>query len=287
MDRLYHYCPTQSFSAIVSTRSIWLSSLTLANDSMEGKLVKNALIRLAERDGLNNHGLQRLQEVATNSEIVFDGLGFCLSEEGDLLSQWRGYADDGKGISIGFSRRYLENLTTSMLEEPKPGFTLQKVRYSPEEHETQVEPTYRQLRKLIDDGTSKNPVLKFLLNPATEEEIVALTRKMQDEHESLFYTLWGLFEKLYALKTSAFREEQEWRLISFLVSGLSDECLFHERRNIVVPYRKFDLPLDRSQPIVEVILGPKNQTPANVIARMLKHAGFGEVIVRRSVASYR
>ena len=33
---------------------------------------------------------------------------FCLSEEGDLLSQWRGYGDDGRGFSIGFDEIILK-----------------------------------------------------------------------------------------------------------------------------------------------------------------------------------
>lgn len=33
----------------------------------------------------------------------------CFSEKMDCLSQWRGYADDGKGISIGFCKKMLES----------------------------------------------------------------------------------------------------------------------------------------------------------------------------------
>ena len=29
-----------------------------------------------------------------------------LSYQNDLLSQWRGYADDGRGAAIGFDRMY-------------------------------------------------------------------------------------------------------------------------------------------------------------------------------------
>src|SRR5690606_28676010 len=36
-----------------------------------------------------------------------EGFALCLSEKGDLLSQWRAYARDGTGISIGFSSDFL------------------------------------------------------------------------------------------------------------------------------------------------------------------------------------
>ncbi len=34
----------------------------------------------------------------------------CFSEEADRLSQWRGYADDGKGVAIGFDANCLDDL---------------------------------------------------------------------------------------------------------------------------------------------------------------------------------
>lgn len=38
---LYHYCSTSTFLSIIANRSIWLSSMSLSNDTMEGKLVRH------------------------------------------------------------------------------------------------------------------------------------------------------------------------------------------------------------------------------------------------------
>jgi hypothetical protein len=57
---------------------------------MEGKLVAEILARIAKADGLDQAPTQRLQKLVSGLEQVIDGLGFCLSEDGDLLSQWRG-----------------------------------------------------------------------------------------------------------------------------------------------------------------------------------------------------
>ena len=57
---------------------------------------------------------------------------FCLSEEKDLLSQWRGYADDGKGIFIGFNGEFLDgicSLYTSPSKDPKATIFFDKVHY--------------------------------------------------------------------------------------------------------------------------------------------------------------
>jgi hypothetical protein len=101
---------------------------------MEGQLVKEAIIRLAKDDGLSDHICERLDESLAFLERSLGGLGFCLSEQGDLLSQWRGYADDAYGISIGFSKPYLEELSRKTVEaKKKSGFTLLQVQYDSHE----------------------------------------------------------------------------------------------------------------------------------------------------------
>ena len=39
-------------------------------------------------------------------------LGACFSESEDQLSQWRGYAQNGKGLAIGFDKEILETLNS-------------------------------------------------------------------------------------------------------------------------------------------------------------------------------
>ena len=80
MDILYHYCSTASFHAIIQSHALWLSSLSLSNDTMEGKLVTSAIARLAKRDSLKYEHIRLLQRGIGFFEEIFDGLGFCLSE---------------------------------------------------------------------------------------------------------------------------------------------------------------------------------------------------------------
>jgi hypothetical protein len=51
---------------------------------------------------------------------------YCLSENGDQLSQWRAYGY-GKGLSIGFDRSALERLAASL--PPPLEFTVRRVAY--------------------------------------------------------------------------------------------------------------------------------------------------------------
>lgn len=286
-DTLYHYCGEESFVSMILARSIWLSSLSLSNDSMEGRLVNTTIMRLAERDRLDAGARERLRESLAFTERFFDGLGFCLSEDGDLLSQWRGYANDARGVAIGFSRAYVNSLATSSIGNSTPGFALYKVEFDPDKQEAQVEPTYRELRKLIDAGAFKLRGLRALLDSRTAEEIAADDKRIEEAHRALMFKLLELFPKLYELKAAAFREEREWRLVSILVGGASTDCHFRAAQGRIIPYRVFELTPKDVPAISEVILGPRHETPPSVIQSMLKQAGFGDVSVRRSVATYR
>lgn len=287
MSTLYHYCTTASFVSIVKSRSVWLSSLTLSNDTMEGRIVNRVVMELARKDALDGYSLQRLEESISLMEQMFDGLGFCLSEDGDLLGQWRGYAGNASGLSIGFSQAYLEKLALVSKEKRVPTFTLQKVEYDPDVHRTQVAPTYTELRKLIDAGAFRMPGIRGLLDTRTDEEIKEEQQVIHKANMALFFKLLELFPKLFLLKIYGFREEREWRLVSTLVKDIADDCEYRAASGRIVPFRAFDLITLDTPAIVEVFLGPRHPTPPQVVSAMLKRSGFGEVQVRRSEATYR
>jgi len=58
----------------------------------------------------------------------------CFSEKGDLLSQWRAYADDGEGVAIGFDpnggRFPVVNELPHNNAGPDFAYTISEVRYA-------------------------------------------------------------------------------------------------------------------------------------------------------------
>lgn len=289
-NTLYHYCGTDSFLAILRNKSVWLSSLSLSNDTMEGRLVRQAIDRLAKNDALEKRYHERLLDSVVALENTFDGLGFCLSEDGDLLSQWRGYADDARGVSIGFSRAYLEKFSQRSRESASdleaPGFTLKKVDYDPDAHEANVEPTYRKLRKSIDAGAFKSTGQQSVLDTREAAQIAADDAEIKKLNDHVSFGILSLFSTLFELKSPAFREEQEWRMLTVHVQGF-DNCKYRSTRERVIPYRIFDLPELEIPAITEVVIGPRHQTPIEVVRSMLRSNGFGNADVRLSEASYR
>lgn len=91
----------------------------------------------------------------------------------------------------------------------------------------------------------------------------------------------------YLLKSNAFQEEFEWRLISLLIKTGDDACSFYPIFDRIKPYRTFKLAELGINPIEEIVLGPKNITPKYVLESFLKQSGFKDVKVSSSEASYR
>ena len=284
MEKLYHYCSNQGFLSIIENRSIWLSALSLSNDSMEGKIVSERLMNIAKLDNLDETVLPQYQTIISGLDSFIDGLGFCLSESGDLLSQWRGYANDATGVSVGFSKNYLEQL--SEVEKPKReyGFKLHKVEYKSEFQESLLKPTYATIKKLIEEGAFNHIAKMSSLKIRSEEE---RKKDLAAFYKLLFKTL-ELLPVLFLLKGKAFQEEREWRIISYLVkNGDINECSFRAMNDRILPYREFELLDLETDSIVEVILGPKNMTPNYIIDGLLKQNGFTNVVISRSEATYR
>ncbi len=125
---LYHYCSLSTFYSIVKNHSIWLSDIGKSNDSLELKWIKGqcryyvlkawvdytkAVFANGEHDKVDFEAFDNLQK-QLDELFSFETEKcwvFCLSEKKDDLGQWRGYADDGYGISVGFKSSYFKNLS--------------------------------------------------------------------------------------------------------------------------------------------------------------------------------
>jgi hypothetical protein len=287
METLFHYCGVDTFVSIVKNRSIWLSSLRLSNDTMEGQLVNRTIMRLAEKDKIDPSARDRLYKNIALTEDFFDGLGFCLSGDGDLLSQWRGYADDARGVSIGFNRHYLDLLSKKNDTQGESGFALRKVEYDQKEHEDSLKPIYEKLVGLVTSEVSGRFPMMSPEHPYINHRIIEEENRKKDTNQKLSNELLELVPYLFALKLPAFREEQEWRLVSISMRSPLDKRLFRAAGNRVIPYRCFELVQMEIPAISEVILGPRHETPIEIVQLMLEQAGFPGARVRRSEASYR
>ena len=100
----YHYCSIDSFFKIIESKSIWLSNSSVMNDFEENTRIEKHFSMIDSLFENENH-IELKNWIKPFYELFKPdySLIFCLSEEKDQLSQWRGYANDGTGVSIGFN----------------------------------------------------------------------------------------------------------------------------------------------------------------------------------------
>ena len=256
-DILYHYCSNDSFLSIIKTNSIRLSSLSLSSDSREGKLVSELMVEFGKSDKLGQEIVERLRFTVDGLNQFIDGLGFCLSESGDLLSQWRGYAGDGSGVSIGFSKQYFQRLSKLSRGKDVAGFSLSQVKYDREKQKSRIHPAYLKIKELIEKGVFKIPSRFMILSNLTDEENKEEENLLKVLQTKLSFTNLMLLRELYSLKHSAFSEEKEWRLVSFFLKNGEEQCSFRSSETGIVPYRDYKMIDCGCGRIVEIFLVPK------------------------------
>lgn len=274
-DILYHYCDALAFHGICTTKVMRFSDLFSMNDFMEMhwgySIWEQAATELLGEVG--REFLDEIDKVIHSAGLYGLLVASCYSLNGDVLSQWRAYADDGKGYAIGFRAKDLIELPIRPLS----------VLY---DQKAQVEETKNTIREL-------HAVEEF-------EE----TKRGGDFQRTCFTLAFDLA----AFKNPVFREEQEVRLIHVLDFEKSNDflrltdagghafgkdcegapVLFRMRDNIPVAFIEQDFSdAGRVNPIREVIIGPKNDVLPTAVSIFLETSGVGSVRVKKSKASYR
>jgi hypothetical protein len=273
---LYHYCTPATFLAICQNRKLRFSDLNSMNDFMELHWGYHQVwLPVANKvlDELGRDFIDSVDSILSQSSLHLVRLASCFSKEADVLSQWRAYAGDGAGYCIGFHASHLAKLAVRPLE----------VEYSHQEQCDEVEWTLRELARIHKE------------DPGTADEF--------------FATCANLAADLAAYKNPAFAEEGEVRLLHLLNVDWDDmqrprlksaggesfgielqplEVVYTMRGSVPVPHVDlgFDDP-EGAHPIVEVILGPKNDAIPVGVNIFLETLGLDNVQVRRSGASYR
>lgn len=289
MEALYHYCSSEAFLSIVKARSLWLSSLSLSNDYREGKIVSCIIDKLATEERFSSEEKDVMQNSLDFIFDIVDGFGFCMSEKKDLLSQWRGYANDATGFSVGFSVEYLRALCSDDFFEKNSYIKISKVLYDSKDCEDAIAPVFHKIKELVEKEEFGKGIGESRRRYGRHDRVDVYDLEGKVVAPRLSSTVLRLLSKLFVLKSDAFHEEKEWRLIYDFFKKGNSECSFRVVGNRIIPYKEINLiqfKMVDIAPIVEVVIGPKNMTPLYVIKSLLEKNGFANVEVSRSNASY-
>jgi hypothetical protein len=253
---LYHYTDVAGLIGILNDGAIWATDFRQLNDREElrGEIVameEFASIARGKRIGDSDGAAHKfLQEVAGTlkgrllSSIVHVFMA-SFSAEGDLLSQWRGYAKHGYAIGINMK-------AAPLLRQPEPGARggadLVRCVYDESEFRERARASIRR----IDEITRRYVSLRR----RPEEK----ARLYKNGKVSLLAELGTLAPRL---KHPGFAEEKEYRLVAVLPRHKPKADVLQFRGSpsgAVVPYVQVPLGKDKRLPLVSLRLGPAHDT---------------------------
>jgi hypothetical protein len=313
---IYHYCTVETFLNIIKNHTLRLSDLCSSNDKAEMKILLGDL----ENEILNQYRKRKdfLKSVIYGMDIdeAFEFIlkrliykmdnninqmlfGICFSEKGDLLGQWREYADKGTGIAIGFNIEWLLKLGNNKL------FKFSKVSYDYSKDSTLIKEhaarIYSEMIQTIENGGTKKlidessnlPYMIYLQKECLFFESVFQKGKeykseeewrliLDDEETRKDYPEWDIYYN-WKNKDLRFGEEEIYSLIP---NGME----FMVKNGRIIPFLDLKIDFDKSNlPIEEVIIGPNCKVNILDIYHLLQFYGFnGEKIkIEKSKSSYR
>lgn len=254
-DKLYHYTSQNGLLEIIRTKSIWATDIFFLNDSSEYKYSINLLKRLIDKkyaaENVDDRTLLEKEDTPSQSDSLADFLFLfseylntyicSFSEEGNLLSQWRGYCPMGDGFSIGFNTKIL------MKRMEKYDFKICQCTYDIHEQEKILKPILDSYYLIVDERSKS-----FNKEDSDITEIV-----------KLMFPFLNIAPKL---KDASFSEEKEWRFFKPPEKKISLIPKFRAGKSTIIPY--YAIPLLNNEeeiPIEEIIIGP---TPNKKLSEM-------------------
>lgn len=316
---LYHYCSTEKFFNILKSKTIRLSDISKSNDASELALMFPTLHRCILKKYLENpfpfklstysnedamHELILISESYWAQQFEdgsFANFVLCLSEAKDCLSQWRGYADDGKGCCIGFSKDILHQFCDST----GGVLLLKKVQYI----------TQKELNSIVDCLADEilqtlRTLRKWIVENMTHDDNIS------DTDDLLEYNFSGMIEHAFtqslSLKLEHFSEEQEWRIFLTDQAHKSPDLVLGDRKNTLgpeifsktlsflnnridfgwtsddlIPFCPLNFDEFSTMPISEIILGPKSKIRNSDINLFLQKYGYPKIDIHSSKITYR
>lgn len=213
---LYHYTSLEIIQKILEFDNVRLSHAEYSNDRRELheaiNLIRATLASAAPSSAPTLSHFYRHVDSVFNSRVTdFDVYIFCMCEglsgaahPQDMLSQWRAYAQDGRGGAITLDKKGLDNVVGK----------LRGLRVNPVFYDASLKATF--VNAILAEGFRRHGTPG---SPAIDETVRAL---------------------LYCaplMKHEGFSEEREWRLIYVSPANVAlPRIHFHPRRDFLAPY---------------------------------------------------
>lgn len=259
---IYHYTTIEGLVGIISGSSLWLSDVMYLNDKDEFlhgfRVLESEFYKIKKAKSQSLHQANVFIEsmmVACRQRARVYSCSFC--EGGDILSQWRGYANGG--VSIGFKSDYFLNADND--------FSVHRVIYKDELKSDLAWDFFVSLQ---------NSVSMYIDSGKRIYDDVYFMKSVCD----ILLTFSCI------LKSQWFSEENESRLmISDIIPR--DDISHRVSDGVIIPY--LSQKIEISEAVCEIIIGPNSRSEILLrgIKSFIDSAKLSNLKVRNSSIPYR
>ncbi len=307
-ETLWHYTTFAGFQGIFNSKKIWATEYRFLNDQEEFNHAKTLARKLVEEEPEFTGAkfpardmLGKAVDIAFNTGPLHEArlriMVASFSEEGDQLSQWRGYASNSTGVSIGLDLRGLRppaNIGTTVTFAPCV--------YKEVDKFSLLKAVFAQFRNGLQewwDSVMSTALKRYIgtvaPGPAFGQKVVAEHSKEMAEVHGRCHTvlLFDLMRIAPLLKNEHFSEEKEWRLVlpSEMIHYPTNQPIqFRPIRDAIVPYIAYPLLMpnqDGEIPCKGLILGPGSHASAEVGVNMFFQSKLIPLSAQLSKIPYR
>ncbi len=241
---LYHYTSLSGLLGIVASKLLHATEVHFFSDASEMMHTASLLqLAIAQRPVTDNFATRLFDQFQQwfGGRLAAGNIlcAACFSADGNLLSQWRSYCEPAKGVSLGFSP---DKLLTSAEQQ---SFTVGRCVY-----------------ELATQTALAAQILAAVELRAREKgEVTDPSKRHPDNsfHDVFEELEPDLLRIAALLKNPTFREENEWRAVSPIITNyVTSPIRYREGSSMLIPYVDFALPsaVDRRLDIERVYLGP-------------------------------
>ena len=282
-ETLWHYTSFIGFQGIINSKTIWATEYRFLNDSEEFSHARTLAEKLVEEvpefTGLQFPARSIIRSAINMAfrtgflrEDRFSLMVASFSEIGDQLSQWRGYAGNSTGISIGLDLRHLRPpsaLQTTVVFAPCVYDEAEKkelleaiLKHCLDKLEAAWNSTVNSGLMENVDRADPNTVWDHVHGHSKE-----ISTSVAEAHTNL---QWDLLRLAPLLKNESFSEEREWRLTlprEAIRLPSNHPLRFRYQYDTLVPYIAYPLLLpNQDGPILcrDIIIGPGSHPAAQV-----------------------
>ncbi|SFJ54474.1 Protein of unknown function [Paenibacillus sp. UNC496MF] len=271
-EHVYHYTSMHGLIGIIESKLMWATNYNYLNDSSEFKygiqIFKDTVTEIIS-ETQNPLVINLLETSREHFGSRYEMYITCFCEESNLLSQWRGYANNGGGFSLGIHTAMFRHWSAFSVYGPESDIS---------KRETQKVFENIIFRKVIYNEAEQKKLIRETVGKIIPKIDHHISRYSGDELEEVKRLFLGLINKvvtelIISFKHPTFSEEKEWRSVyidkdpyrTFDENVKQPNLKFRVGNNKIIPY--VALPLyakvgvnQGNLPIENITCGPTLQS---------------------------